>query len=449
MLFFVFVKLIIQNMISILNSANKKKKILKKTSITIYNCGPTVYNHVHIGNVRPLITFDVLYRYLLKIKKKVLYVHNFTDIDDKIINQAIKEKTSEQKIAKKYITAYLKLFKILNIKKMITPKVSDHIKDLINYVNELIKKHAAYNVDGDVYFALKNQKKYGIVSNKNINELLNGVRKENKQNKKFPLDFALWKKTKLGLNWSNPFSQEKGRPGWHTECCVLINKFIGKQVTIHGGGVDLKFPHHENENIQNIAMFKKNIADIWMHVGHVNVNQQKMSKSLNNFILVKDIVNQKNANGLRWFFYKTKYENPINYSQNNFQEANQEISKITDSLIKIKTLLIANDEFKIINQKLNSKFCKMLDDDLNLPNAITIILDQIKNLNLLMKSKDFKKALIIYCQIINELDVLGISIESKHKKYLHLIHNWKQFLAKHNYLEADKIRKQLIKNNLL
>ena len=415
-------------MFAITNSTNKKKIKLNFKKITIYNCGPTVYNHIHIGNLRPLVIFDVLYRYLLYQNKHVRYVHNLTDIDDKIVNVAQQKKTTEKKITQKYIRAYLKIFKDLNIKKMITPKVSDYINEIIKYIQKLISAKVAYNIKGNVYFAIKKIKNYGTISHKNIKQLLNGVRIKNKLEKKFPLDFTLWKKTNIGLNWKNPFSLEKGRPGWHTECCVLINKLIGQQVTIHGGGIDLKFPHHENENAQNQGLFKKNLAKIWMHIGHVNVDGKKMAKSSNNYVLVKDIVTKQNTNGIRWFFYKTKYENPINYSKNNLIDAINEIDKITKNLAMIKTILIANNKFKEINQnKLTKVFCQTLDDDLNLPNAIMIISDNLKEINISFRQKNYQKTLKFYWEIINELNVLGITMKNyDHNKNLHLIQQWKK-----------------------
>ena len=381
----------------------------------------------------------------------MLYVHNLTDIDDKIIAAAQKNKTTEKKIAQKYIHAYLKIFKDLNIKKMITPKVSTYISDIIKYIQKLITIGVAYNVNGNVYFNIKKIKNYGNISHKNIKQLLNGVRITNKSEKKFPLDFVLWKKTNIGLNWKNPFSCERGRPGWHTECCVLINKLIGKQVTIHGGGVDLKFPHHENENAQNQGLFKKDLSRIWMHIGHVNVDGKKMAKSSNNYVLVKDVITNQNVNGVRWFFYKTKYENPINYSTNNLVDSINEVNKITRNLAMIKTILIANNRFKKLKKNmLSHKFCQALDADLNLPNAIMIIFDDLKKINILFRQKKYIETLKIYWTIINELDILGITMKNyDHKNNLNLILQWKKSIASKKFLQADSLRKKLMKKNLL
>ena len=432
----------------LLNSSTNQKVELSDNEITIYNCGPTVYNYVHIGNVRPLVIFDVLFRYLLAIGKRVLYIQNITDVDDKIINAAIQAKLPEEILTSRYIKAYLYICELLNIEHMTMPKVSDNIKDIQQYIENLIKKDAAYVVDGDVYFDVGKIKNYGHVSHQNIDELLEGVRKENKANKKSPLDFVLWKKTDKGISWDSPWS--KGRPGWHTECCVLIDKYIGDHVTIHGGGVDLKFPHHENENAQNIATHGKDIANIWMHVGHINVNGSKMSKSLNNFILVNDIITPDNANGLRWFFYQAKYQQPVNFSQELFDSTTKEINNLVKTLTIVKTHLIANDQFKLNHKPLKKEFDDCLADDLNLPNAITVVLTQMKDLNTFIRDKDFAKANECWSTIANELDVLGIRYDqAPHEQNIDAIKKWKQSVDAKDYDQSDKIRQELIKKGLL
>lgn len=431
----------------LLNSSTNKKVELSDKEITIYNCGPTVYNYVHIGNVRPLVVFDVLFRYLLDSGKKILYIQNITDVDDKIINASIEANISEKALTEKYIKAYLDIFELLNIERLTMPRVSDNIPAIQKYITNLIDKKAAYVVEGDVYFDVSKIKNYGHISHQNIDELLEGVRKENKTNKKSPLDFVLWKKTDKGISWESPWS--KGRPGWHTECCVLINKYIGDHVTIHGGGVDLKFPHHENENAQNVATYGRDIADIWLHIGHINVNGAKMSKSLNNFILVNQIITPDNANGLRWFFYQSKYQQPVNFSQKLFEAAIKEVNNLVKSLIIIKTHLIANDQFKLIRKPLNKEFNDCLADDLNLPNAITVVLTQMKDLNSFIRNKDFTKANEYWSMIAHELSVLGIRYDASHKENIDAIKQWKQAVDAKDYEQSDKIRKDLAKKGLL
>ncbi|XQP55945.1 MAG: cysteine--tRNA ligase [Mycoplasmoidaceae bacterium] len=432
------------------NSAKKELVELKDSRITIYNCGPTVYNYVHIGNVRPLVIFDVLTRFLLRCGRDVYSIQNITDVDDKIINAAAQANISEEELATKYTYAYLDLFNLLNIKPMLMPKVSEHIGDIQRYIQGLIDKGAAYIVDGDVYFDVSKAKDYGHISGQNINALLEGVRKENKTNKKSPLDFVLWKKTDTGINWDSPWS--KGRPGWHTECCVLINKYAGDHVTIHGGGVDLKFPHHENENAQNVAMTGRDIADVWMHVGHINVNGAKMSKSLNNYILVKDIITKDNAMGLRWFFYKAKYQQPVNFTKELLDASTQEVNAMIKNLNIAKTHLVAHDSFTWMpNAKIDRDFEKELSEDLNLPNAITVIMNQISRLNVLLRSKDYQNANTMYCVIAKELIVLGFpeTYGNLHAEHIGTIKSWQKAIDEHDYAKADELRNILISKGLL
>lgn len=432
----------------ILNSSTNELVEIKDQKVTIYNCGPTVYNYVHIGNVRPLVIFDVLHRFLLNQHKEVLYIQNITDVDDKIIKAAAEEGISEKDLTTRYTHAYLDIFQLLNIKPLLMPNVSEHIEEIIAYIEALIEKNAAYVVDGDVYFDVSKINDYGHISHQNPANLMNGVRKENMSNKRNPLDFVLWKETNQGINWDSPWS--KGRPGWHTECCVLINKFAGDHVTIHGGGVDLKFPHHENENAQNKAMFGRDIADIWMHVGHINVEGSKMSKSLNNFILVKDLINIDNANGLRWFFYKAKYQQPVNFSQDLLEEANKEVKSVLKSLLVAKTYNVANNMFFSEAAQLDTSFASSLSDDLNLPNAITVLLEQIKMLNTVIREKNFLESNKLCNIIAKELEILGIKFDSqKHISSIDLIKKWKQALDAKNYTEADELRKQLVEKGLL
>lgn len=434
----------------IFNSAKQELVELKDTRITIYNCGPTVYNYVHIGNVRPLVIFDVLTKFLLRRGIDVYSIQNITDVDDKIINAAAEANVSEKEIADKYTNAYLDLFNLLNIKQMFMPKVSEHIVDIEKYIKALIDKGAAYVVDGDVYFDISKAKDYGHVSHQNINALLDGVRKENKTNKKNALDFVLWKKTDKGISWDSPWS--KGRPGWHTECCVLINKYAGDHVTIHGGGVDLKFPHHENENAQNVAMTGRDIADVWMHIGHINVNGSKMSKSLNNFVFVKDVINKNNAMGLRWFFYKAKYQQPVNFNQELLDNATREVNSLIRNLNIVKTHLVANDCFQwLANANIDRDFERELNDDLNLPNAVTVIMNQLSKLNILLRSKNYAEANSLYCVIAKELIVLGFpeTYGNLHAEYISTIKSWKKATDDKDYAKADELRKILMSKDLL
>ncbi|MDE7087970.1 MAG: cysteine--tRNA ligase, partial [Malacoplasma sp.] len=359
-------------------------------TVKMYVCGPTVYNHVHIGNLRPIITFDVLNRLLIELGYKVIFIHNITDIDDKIINKALQEQKTEFEIAEFYEKKYLEILDVLNIHKqnMLFPKVSTHIKDIENYIKKIMENNFAYFKNGDVYFNTLKSNQYGTISNKKIDDLLIGEKSQLNSNKNNSQDFVLWKKTDIGLNWETEFSQ--GRPGWHTECACLINKYLGVQTDIHGGGVDLKFPHHENENIQNIAVVGKPLARIWMHVGHLNINNEKMSKSLQNFILAKDLLKTESANTIRWFFYQTNFSNPLNFTTENLNNSKNELESIIYSLNVFKSYLIIENKFKdLLNFK--KEYIFELENSFNFPNQISFILQKIKNGHTLLKQKKYEE----------------------------------------------------------
>ena len=304
----------------IYNSLTDKKeefKPIKENEVTMYVCGPTVYNYVHIGNMRPVITFDMIYKYLKYLGYKVTYASNFTDINPKIINMAKELNITEREVADKFIEAYLndlKTYNCLNIDKR--PRVIEHLEDIFNFINQLIKKDYAYEKDGDVYFRVKKIKDYGILSNQDIEELESGARVEVDEKKEDPLDFALWRKTIEGEQFNSPWG--KGIPGWHTECVVMINSIFGKKIDIHGGGIDLKFPHHENEIAQSIALNNNYLANYWIHNGHINVDGEKMSKSLGNFILAKDFVKLHKPNIIKIALFKTHYRLPLNFTDDLF-----------------------------------------------------------------------------------------------------------------------------------
>lgn len=430
------------------DSYSKKNIEINDNKINIYNCGPTVYNDIHIGNARPLIIFDVLHRYLKKINKDVNYVHNLTDIDDKIINKAIEENTDEKTISEKYIDAYQKIRNELNTLDMITPKITDNINGIIEYIDRLIKTGCAYSINGNVYFDISGVKDYGKLSNKKIEELENGERVSVDDNKKNPGDFVLWKKTNKGIQWETPWA--KGRPGWHSECSFLIEKYFGNNLTIHGGGIDLKFPHHENENAQNQALHNHPLAKIWMHIGHVNINNEKMSKSLGNFILVKDLLNKYNFQTIRWFFYGTNYANPLNFSNEVIENSKNEIDKIRKLIYSTKTILIINNTFSVNKIDICEEFLNELDNNLNIVNAITILQKLIKELNIEIRNKNYNNANKIYNIVVNCLNILGIEFVDIHTiENMRMIEQYIDELNKKNYDQSDKLRNELIKKELL
>ncbi len=440
-------------MLKIKDSSSEKYIEMNDEKISIYNCGPTVYNDVHIGNVRPLITFDVLYRYLKKQNKPVIYVHNITDVDDKIINRSIELHKPELELADHYFKEYLKIIDNLNALRMDhLPKVSDNIEGIIDFVKKLTETKHAYVVDGDVYFDIKSIDNYGSVSHQKIDMLLEGVRKDVDEKKKFALDFALWKKTDKGISWVSPWN-DHGRPGWHTECVYLINKYIGKQTVIQGGGVDLKFPHHENENAQNMALNNIGLSKCWMHVGHVNIDGKKMSKSLNNFILAKDMLERYDANTIRWFFFQTKYASPLNFSYENLEKSKNEIIKIFKAINNALISLFSNKiESKYdVNAKLPESFIAAADNDLDLPNMVTVIWEYVKNLPNLIRNKKFDELSDSINAIRNMLEVLGVKYLDPLKDFeiRNLISQWVKAMENKDYKVADAIRKQLNEKNIL
>ncbi|MBU3831026.1 MAG: cysteine--tRNA ligase [Candidatus Ureaplasma intestinipullorum] len=435
-------------MIKIYDSRTNKLIPLDDEIISIYNCGPTVYNHIHIGNARPLVTFDVLVRLLKYKNKEYKYVLNITDIDDKIINEAQKQNKTEIQLSTFYMEQYFEIKNKLNTLPMINPRVSDNIDGIINYVDLLLEKGAAYIEDGDVYFDTTFSSTYGEISKRKPDELLNGARVDIDHKKHHPNDFVLWKKTDLGIKWETNWST--GRPGWHSECSYLINKLIGKQVTIHGGGMDLKFPHHENENAQNHALHDCSLAKIWMHIGMININNEKMSKSLNNFILVKDILNKYSYQALRWFFYQSGYSNPLNYSDEIMSQMELEITKLRNTINIAKTTLILNNFSYQSHNKITNDFEKSLENNLNLNNAITEIYKVNKELNIAIKNKDTKNINELMFYIINMLDIMGINFDNIHTSdNIELIKNWNKLIINKDYENADSIRDILKQKGLL
>lgn len=436
-------------MIKLYDSRTNKLVNLDEEEISIYNCGPTVYNHIHIGNARPLVTFDVLNRLLLHLNKKVKYVLNITDIDDKIIKQAAKENVAELDLSNHYTEEYMKIKKALNTLPMTNPKVSENIGGIIEYIAELVKSGTAYVVDGDVYFDTTTQKDYGCISKRKPEELLEGARVEKDTKKKHPNDFVLWKKTNEGIQWDTEWC--RGRPGWHTECAYLIHKLIGNQVTIHGGGMDLKFPHHENENAQNEALFHCSLAKIWMHIGMININNEKMSKSLNNFILVKDILNQYSYQALRWFFYQTGFANPLNYSDEIMQSMESEINKFKTSLNQAKNYLIINKiDYSNNPSIVNEEVINQLSDNLNLINAITVVYEINKRLNIALRNKKDDEVLNTYFELLNSLDLLGINFDDLHTDEVKkLLLEWNDKVKEKDYASSDTIRKELINKGVM
>ena len=439
------------------DSKSKKMKLLTpqvQGEVSIYCCGPTVYNHAHVGNVRPMVVFDNLRRLLKAIGYKVLFISNYTDVDDKIINAAIKEACSESDITTKYIAAYENLRSAMNAPLPdVTPKVTMYMPKIIDFINNLVEKGYAYAIDGDVYFRVSKVPTYGEISNRNIDDLLVGARIEENDKKENPLDFCLWKETKVGINWDSPWS--KGRPGWHTECVAMINDITkNTHVDIHGGGMDLKFPHHENEEAQAFAFCNHALASIWMHNGMLNIDNQKMSKSLNNFILGKDLIEKYGGQVLRWVMNSTHYRAPINFTEEVFNTAISEINKIYTSLKQASLKLDLNDAFNNeVDETYVEKYLTHLANDLNVSDAMTVLYEVIKELNSSIRVRElsFEKIGKLFNTANYMLDLIGmykydkkLTVEEKE-----LYQSWQLAKNDKDFIKADEIRQKLVEKGIM
>ncbi len=417
----------------------------KNKEVNMYVCGPTVYNYIHIGNARPVIFFDMLKNYLAFSGYNVKYASNITDVDDKIIAKAIENKVSEKDITNKYEEAYFEDVKRLGSKRPdIVPHATEYIGEMEDFIEGLIDKGYAYNNDGDVYFRIDKLQSYGVLSNQNKDELERGVRIDVSLKKENPLDFTLWKKTDKGIQWDSPFG--KGRPGWHTECVCMINKiFNSEQIDIHGGGMDLKFPHHENEIAQASAMYNHHLASYWMHVGRVNLGKEKMSKSLGNVIWVKDFKDEE-LMPYRLLILATPYRNNVDFTEELFNQYKKLYAKFDRAFKSASlTLDLANVCETKVNEDEINEFKSYMDQDLNIANVITLLENIVKKINVLIRQHDTLGLSLEFNTFKTILDVLGISFTYKkltdEEKQLYF--EWEKFKSEKNFEEADKIRVKL------
>lgn len=423
--------------------------------VSMYVCGPTVYNHAHIGNARPIVVFDTLRRTLESLGYKVKFVSNFTDVDDKIINKAIEEGVPETEIANRYIDAYNSVRSSLNIIPVdVTPRVTETMTEIIDFISKLVENGSAYVSGGDVYFSVESDPKYGELSHQKLEDLNNGARIETSDLKKNPQDFALWKKTEKGIKWDSPFGE--GRPGWHTECVVMIGKeFNHAKIDIHGGGRDLKFPHHENEMAQSECANHHNLANYWIHNGMLETKGGKMSKSLGNTQWAKDVIAEHGANLVRWFLLSAKYRDSLIYDDETFNAAKTELNKIETVLkqVEVKSQVTGNLLTDDVNEEKYQEFLNQMYDDLNTPNAYMVVFDTVKLLNqsLRVKEIDYKEVSKNYNAIIKMLEILGIFIKkvvlTDEDKDLYA--NWNQAKAEKDFAKADVYRNQLIEKGIL
>ena len=439
---------------------NKKEefKPIEEGKVSIYICGPTVYNHAHIGNTRPMIVFDVLRRTFEYLGNDVTFVSNYTDVDDKIIKAAKAEGITEKELTDKYIKAYEDVRAGLNIEDpTYKPRVTETMPEIIDFIQALIDKGYAYEVDGDVYFRVTKVKEYGMLSGIKVEDLIAGASdrtlSEDDKKKESTTDFALWKKTNEGIQFDTPWS--KGRPGWHTECVVMINKlFKDGKIDIHGGGQDLKFPHHENEIAQSMAYNGHPIANYWMHNQMINIEGIKMSKSLGNVLWAKDLIVEFGCNVFKWLMLSTHYRNPLNMTDDVIAGVRKEVSKVENATKNASLYLQVNHvpahDYK---KETVDAMVNALEDDLNTSLALTQVLDQVKVLNQVMRVREKDNDVIVteYATLVKMGDVLGFLFEGTKlsEEDIALYEQWNAYKKEKNFDEADRVRKELTERGIL
>ena len=451
-------------MLFIYNTLTKQKEEFKPISdneVRMYVCGPTVYNYFHIGNARSFIMSDIIRRYLEYKGFNVKYVMNLTDIDDRIINKSIEEKIEASAVAKKYTEAFFEDINRLNIKKAdIYPTATGHIEDIIKMIKSLEEKKFAYEVDGNVFYDVRKFNEYGKLSGKKLDELESGARVEVNVEKRDPLDFALWKKAKEGEPfWKSPWG--KGRPGWHIECSAMSCKHLGETFDIHAGGHDLIFPHHENEIAQSEGANGKKFVNYWIHFGFLNIDNEKMSKSLGNFFTARDILVKYTAEAIRLAFAQTHYAGPLNFSDELLSSAEKGLEKLSNLAEKAEEGIRAeinsgaNPEFDF--KKYQDNFTSAMDDDFNSPQACAVIFDFIRDVNRTISENEkinsefFSNIKIFLHQtaegVLGIVDFSKINIQNNRELQNDLIELFIKLRTEakqsKNFALADKIRDEL------
>ncbi|KKX54615.1 cysteine--tRNA ligase [Brevibacillus borstelensis] len=449
------------------NTLTKQKEAfvpLEPGKVKMYVCGPTVYNYIHIGNARPAIVFDTLRRYLKYRGYEVTFVQNITDVDDKLIRKANEEGITVKEVADRYTDAFNEDLRSLNILPPdIQPRVMQTIPEIIQFIEGLIEKGYAYDSEGDVYFRTGRFTEYGKLSHQPLDELQAGARVEINEKKENPLDFALWKAAKPGeVSWSSPWGE--GRPGWHIECSAMALKFLGDQIDIHAGGTDLVFPHHENEIAQSECFTGKVFARYWLHNGMLNINNEKMSKSLGNFILARDLIQHYGGELIRFFMLQGHYRNPINFSDDLLEQAANGLERIKTAYANLRHRLetarpqepngLDEEQARTISQ-LRENFIAEMDDDLNTANAITVVYEVVKEANLYLRNQNVGREQVEqYLSLLTELtSVLGVQLEQTEElldsEVEALIEERTEARRSRNFARADEIRDLLSEKGIV
>ncbi|WP_195514524.1 cysteine--tRNA ligase [Enterococcus sp. 1001283B150225_161107_E12] len=456
-------------MIKIYNTLSREKETfipLKEGQVSMYVCGPTVYNYIHIGNARSTIAFDTIRRYLEYRGYQVNYVSNFTDVDDKIIKAANELGITAPEVADRFIKAFEEDTKALNVQPATShPRVMDHMEDIRVFIQTLIDKGFAYESNGDVYYRTRKFTDYGQLSDQSIDELEIGASQRTgaeQQQKEDPLDFALWKKAKPGeISWESPWGE--GRPGWHIECSVMATKHLGETIDIHGGGQDLEFPHHENEIAQSEAKTGKKFANYWMHNGYVTIGEddQKMSKSLGNFITVHEMIQEVDPQVLRFFMATTQYRRPIRYSEATMKEAATNLQRLKNTFdnlnFRFENAVEAQseDERQVTElEQLETRFIKEMDDDFNAANGITVVYELAKWINTYLEQPTVSQTILskseaLFTQWLSIFGILFTTAEMLDEEIEQLIEERTQARKNRDFARSDEIRDQLKEKGIL
>ena len=446
--------------LKIFNTLSNEKEMftpLTPGKVRMYVCGVTVYDSAHIGHARSFFTFDIIYRYLKFAGFEVEYVRNFTDVDDKIIKKANDEQVSCETITGRYIEEFTRDGESLGwLRPSHEPRATEHIAEIIAIIEKLEAKGLAYPVDGDMYYAVSGFADYGKLARKKIDELESGARVEVDERKRSPLDFALWKASKPGEpTWESPWGP--GRPGWHIECSAMSTKFLGQPFDIHGGGRDLIFPHHENEIAQSEGAYDQALAHYWIHAGFLNINHEKMSKSLGNFFTIREILGEFDAVALRHFFLGSHYRNPLDFSKDGLEEASKAADRIFDTIKRLGKVVKSAPTAEP-DSALMDGFRQEMDDDFNTPRALALIFDEVRALNKLLDEKKAKGVAARYAALRAMCDALGLLqegyFERKKQRWLKkgilsesqieaAIGRRNDARGAKNWPEADRIRDEL------
>lgn len=435
--------------------------------ITMYVCGPTVYDYIHIGNARPAIFFDVVRRYLETLDYEVNYIVNFTDVDDKLIRKAAELGSTVPEVSERFIQAFYEDNDGLGIRRASNnPRVTDNMEEIITFISELVASGRAYESGGDVYFRTREFAKYGQISRQNVDELQLGIRIEVDERKEDAADFVLWKAAKPGeISWSSPWGE--GRPGWHIECSAMSRKYLGETIDIHGGGQDLQFPHHECEAAQSESVTGKPLANVWMHNGYINIDNEKMSKSLGNGVTVQQLRKQYDPAALRYFMLSTHYRNPLNFNAEAMEQAEKSVSRIANAVANVRHALAslntdpsvqedANEELQVKIASILETFDAKMQDDFNTADAITAVFEWASEANSYLQQADSLaagdlEALLDAFEAMNE--VLGLVLEKEEElldeEIDQLIQERNDARKAKNWARADEIRDLLTEQGIV